>query len=247
LINVELIYMTEILDITKKFMDFFYSANNASTRKVLVVSKYTERTRVNICLLKFFLHEMKLKGIFITIDRPHQYTASLLTLHGISQEKLVYIDAISRISGETESNVSNVRFINGPYEMNFLDDISSISFAAGAINTQTLNLEDMDFVLIDDIAALTKYQEEEGVRKMIESYISSIERMKKIMAPIVLDVNQNQFIYEVIVGKCDRVLLINLSKLVFKEIDKGDVSVENSAGSRPFDLGSANPSASGGY
>ena len=241
-----MINMTETIDITKKFTDFFYSANNASTRKILVVSKYTERTRVNICLLKFFLQEMKQRGIFITIDRPHQYTASLLALHGISQEKLVYIDAISRISGETESNVSNVRFINGPYELNFLDDISSISCATGTFSTQILNLEDMDFVLIDDIAALAKYQEEVGVKKMIESYISSIERVKKIMAPIVLDVNQNKFIYQVIAGKCDRILFINLSKLVFKEIDRRDASAEDSLVARPLDLGSSNPISTGG-
>lgn len=238
--------MTETIDISKKFMEFFYSAKNPSNSKVLIASKTTERTRVNICLLKFFLHEMKMRGIFITIDRPHQYTASLLTLHGISQEKLVYIDAISRISGETESNVSNVRFINGPYELNFLDDISSISCATGALNSQTLNLEDMDFVLIDDIAALTKYQEEDGVMKMIESYLSSINRVKKIMAPIVLDVNHNQFIYEIIVEKCDRFLLINLSKFIFKEIGKTETPGTQGLLAQSFEMASANPAPSGG-
>lgn len=242
-----MIDMAETMDISKKFMEFFYSAKNASTRKVLVVSKYTERTMVNICLLKFFLQEMKQRGIFITIDRPHQYTASLLTLHGISQEKLVYIDAISRLSGEIESNISNVRFVNGPCELNFLDDISSISCAFGTFNSQTLNLEEIDFVLIDDIAAFTKYQEEDGVKKMIESYISCIERVKKIMAPIVLDVNQNKFIYKAIVGKCDRVLFINLSKLMFKEINKQRAPMKITMDTRLSDAVSSNPTSSGGY
>ena len=219
--------MNEVNDITKRFLEFFYSTNSIRNGKVLVVSKSTERTRVNICLLKFFLHEMKQKGIFITIDRPHQYTASLLALHGISQEQLVYIDAISRISGETEANVSNVTFINGPYEMNFLDEIASISFAAGAVKTQSINLKEMDFILIDDIAALTKYQEMEGVKKMILSYLSTVEKIENITAPIVLDVNQNKNIYEIIADKCDRVLLINLSKSIFKEIgaDKKDKGI----------------------
>jgi hypothetical protein len=70
--------------------------------------------------------------------------------------------------------------------------------------------------------------------------------MKKIMAPIVLDANQNQFIYEIIAGKCDRVLLINLSGLVFKEIDKHETSMENSL-ALPFSLGSIGPTPSGGY
>ena len=202
-------------------MEFFYSPANISKGKILVVSKYTERTRVNICLLKYFLEDMKQKGIFISIDRPHQYTSSLLEMHGISQKNLIFIDAVSRISGETESNVSNVKFINGPYEMNFLDDICSMSCTTGPISTQTLNLEDMDFVLIDDIAAITKYQEEDGIKLMLESYISSIESMRKVIAPIVLDANQNKFIYEIISARCDRIVLINLSKSLFKEVQSG--------------------------
>jgi len=212
--------MNDMTDITKKFMEFFYSSNSPKNGKVLVVSRYTERTRINICLLKFFLNEMKQKGIFITVDRPHQYSASLLTIHGISQENLVYIDAISRISGEVEANVSNVKFINGPQEMNFLDDITSISYAAGAVKTQSIDLKDMDFILIDDIAALTKYQEMDGVKKMIDSYMSSVERLDGIVAPIVLDANRNRSIYEIITQRCDRFLFINLSKVIFKEMKR---------------------------
>ncbi|MDO9537843.1 MAG: hypothetical protein Q7J68_05955 [Thermoplasmata archaeon] len=239
--------MNENTDITKKFQEFFYSTKGINNGKILVVSKSIERTRVNICLLKFFLHEMKQKGIFITIDRPHQYTASLLTLHGISQERLVYIDAISRISGETESNVSNVKFINGPYELDFLDEISSISFAAGAVNKHIINFEDIDFVLIDDIAALTKYQEDEGVKSMIESYISSVEKVKSLTAPIVLDINQNQFIYEILSDKCDRMLLINLSKSIFKEITESKTQVGKEQLIRTIVAGLDASASSGGY
>jgi len=240
------INMNETIDIAKKFMEFFYTANSPQKGKVLVVSKYAERTRVNICLLKFFLHEMKQKGIFITIDRPHQYTASLLTIHGISQENLVYIDAVSRISGETEANVSNVRFINGPYEMNFLDDITAISFAGGAVKTKSIDLDEMNFILIDDIAALTKYQEADGVKKMIHSYIDSIERLNNITAPIVLDANQNRAIYEIIMNRCDRFLFINLSKSIFKEMNR-PTHLKRKKVLMPKETSFAKPAATGGY
>ena len=119
-----------------------------------------------------------------------------------------------------EANVSNVKFINGPQEMNFLDDITSISYAAGAVKTQSIDLKDMDFILIDDIAALTKYQEMDGVKKMIDSYMSSVERLDGIVAPIVLDANRNRSIYEIITQRCDRFLFINLSKVIFKEMKR---------------------------
>ena len=214
--------MDETSEIMKRFLTFFYSPGSPRNSKILVASKYTERTRINLCLLKFFLQEMKQRGIFITIDRPHQYTASLLATHNIPQDNLIYIDAISRLSGEKESNVSNVKFINGPYELNFLEEVSSISFASGAVNSRSINLDELDFILVDDIAALTKYQEEDGVQRMIDSYISSIERIKSVTAPIVLDVNKDKYIYELLVAKCDRILLVNLSSSVVKELPHVD-------------------------
>lgn len=238
--------MNDTLDISQRFMEFFYAPANLTKSKILVVSKYNERTRVNIMLLKYFLQDMNKRGIFITIDRPHQYTSSLLSIHGISEEKLIFIDAISRISGETESNVSNVEFINGPYGNNFLDEISSISCASGNFKTRTINLEDIDFILIDDIAAIAKYQEEDGIRAMIDSYISSIEGIKNVIAPIVLDVNQNQFIYETIVRRCDRVLLINLSKSLFKDITTDELQSVNAMSPNKAITSVCNPTATGG-
>ena len=92
--------MKNMEDIINSLMAVLYSPEAVNNKKVLVVSKYTERTRVNLILLKFFLEEMKMRGIFITIDRPHQYIEYLLKLHGISQDKLLYIDVVSQLSGE---------------------------------------------------------------------------------------------------------------------------------------------------
>ena len=39
----------------------------------LVSTKYTNIVRVNLVILKALLDGLKLKGIVITVDRPHQY------------------------------------------------------------------------------------------------------------------------------------------------------------------------------
>ena len=81
--------MKNIDKIINGIMAVVYSPEVVDKKKILMVSKYTERTRVNLILLKFFLEEMNMRGIFITIDRPHQYIEYLLNLHGISQKKLI--------------------------------------------------------------------------------------------------------------------------------------------------------------
>jgi hypothetical protein len=183
-----------------------------------VASRYTERTKINLSLLKFFLLEMGKRGIFITIDQPHQYMAYMLKMQNVPQDGLIFIDAISRISGERECNVSNVRFVNGPFEMDFLSEISSVSHATGAGCDRTVRMDSIDFILVDDIAALTKYQDDEGVRRMIASYLDSIEPLRGLTAPIVLDINSDSLLYELVSERCDSILLLNLARSVFKEL-----------------------------
>ncbi|MCK5309555.1 MAG: hypothetical protein KAJ64_02820, partial [Thermoplasmata archaeon] len=195
--------MKNIDKIINGIMAVVYSPEVVDKKKILMVSKYTERTRVNLILLKFFLEEMNMRGIFITIDRPHQYIEYLLNLHGISQKKLIYIDVVSHLSGEIKLfDDSNVFFMDGPYEVGFLDDVMDGCYepdsVAGSIPKNYVNLKEMDFILVDDIAALSKYLDDDGIKKFIDSYLTSIRRLATVTAPIVLDINKNKEMYNLL-------------------------------------------------
>ena len=210
-------------EIINRITALFYSPDTVDKRKILVVSKYTERTRVNLILLKFFLQEMNMRGIFITIDRPHQYIEYLLNLHGISQKKLLFIDVVSRLSGEIKPyDDSNVFFMDGPYEVGFLDKAMGGCYetdpVVGDIPKDYVNLKEMDFILVDDIAALTKYLDDDGVKKFIDSYLTSIRRLATVTAPIVLDINKNKDMYNLLKKSCECVIFINLMKSLVKEV-----------------------------
>ena len=212
-------------EIINSIMALFYSPETVDRRKILVVSKYTERTRVNLILLKFFLEEMNMRGIFITIDRPHQYIEYLLNLHGVSQKKLLYIDVVSHLSGEVLPNDdSNVFFMDGPYEVGFLDTLMGGCYEAdpvlGDVSKNYVNLKEMDFILVDDIAALSKYLDDDGIKQFIDSYMSSIRRLATVIAPLVLDINKNKEMYQLLKQNCESIIFINLMKSMVKEVKK---------------------------
>ena len=215
--------MKNMDDILNGMMAVLYSPEVADKKKILVVSKYTERTRVNLVLLKFFLTEMNMRGIFITIDRPHQYIEYLLKLHGISQDKLLYIDVVSRLSGEIYLNDnSNVFFMDGPYEVGFLEKVMDGCCepepVINGISKNYVNLKEMDFILVDDIAALSKYLDDDGIKQFIDSYMISIRRLATVIAPLVLDINKNKEMYKLLKQNCESIIFINLMKSMVKEV-----------------------------
>ena len=210
-------------DVLNGMMAVLYSPEMVDKKKILVVSKYTERTRVNLVLLKFFLTEMNMRGIFITIDRPHQYIEYLLKLHGISQDKLLYVDVVNSLSGEIRLNEDkNVFFMDGPYEVGFLDKVLDGSCepepVMNNISKNYVNLKEMDFILVDDIAALTKYLDDDGVKNFVEAYMTSIRRLATVIAPLVLDINKNKDMYQLLKDNCESIIFINLMKSLVKEV-----------------------------
>ena len=218
--------MKDSLKIIQGITKILYSSEMVNQRKLLIVSKYNERTRVNLILLRYFLQEMNLRGIFITVDRPHQYIGYLLKLHGIPQKKLLFIDTVSNISGENYSDKgSNVCFMDGPYQVGFLDEIIDNCYEAGDIPKSNVDLKEFDFILIDDIAALAKYTDYDKMKELINSYLTSINRLDNLTAPIVLDINKNKELYEILKNNCEKIILINIMKSIVKEIEnqKSDV------------------------
>ncbi len=151
----------------------------------------------------------------------------LLKLHSVSQKNLIFLDTVSIISGESDfiyEQDNNVCFLNGPCKTDFLKDLATKGYIAGDIPKQEIDLKNVDFILIDDVAALKKYNSYKDLEDFLVSYMSAIANLKNIMAPIVLDVNKNKQLYKIITNNCDKILLVNLSKSLVKDIKSGERS-----------------------
>jgi len=209
--------------LTKEMMKVLYSSSNVNKKQFLIVSKYIERTRVNLILLRFLLKDMKLRGMLITIDRPHQYISYLLDLQKIPQSNLIYLDMISRLScNKSKKEYINVCFTDGPYEIGFLNNLFENSVwtppVVESLSKRYLDLKELDFIMIDDIAALLKYMDNDGVEEFIREYSSSIRRLKTVISPMVIDANKHRQLFPLLKEDSEGIILINVAKGIIKDI-----------------------------
>ena len=195
-----------------------YSMEGSSQKNLMVITDFANRGLINLQLLKFFLQERTQTGVFITFDRPHQYISKLLKYNNINQEGLTFVDAISLISGETSQNTGiNVQFMKGPYQIGIFKNLVARGFGFEGKSRPEIELKDLDFIMIDDIAALTVYNDMASVKNFITTFLSTVEQLNTFLVALVIDANHNKDIYSMVRYHCDREILVNVSKSTVKE------------------------------
>ena len=190
---------------------------NQNLYKLLFISDFQNRSEINLMLLKYFLQEQNKRGIFISFDRPHQYILKLLEYNQIDKKNLMFIDAVSLISGEiTPGTGRNVKFMKGPYQISLFKNLVARCFSSKKDSKQIVYLNEIDFIMIDDISALSIYNELNVVEDFINNLYTFVENMKTIVVALVMDANYNKEVYNIMSKHSDIEILINPSKNIVK-------------------------------
>jgi hypothetical protein len=92
------------------FMDRFLRevAGSENGRRVLLSVRYNQINKINLILLRALMMKLGKRGLFVTVDRPHQYMTYLLDINKIPRDDLLFMDIISRFSGESTRNGAEV-------------------------------------------------------------------------------------------------------------------------------------------
>ena len=193
------------------------SMQNKEHRKLLMVTDATNRTLINVAMLNHFLRVQGSSGIFITFDRPHQYIKKLLDINNINYDNLTFIDAISIISGNPSGqDNSMVRFINGPYKICLFDDFVARSYSKDGAD-QDVNLDELGFIMIDDISALCLYNKDSDVKKFIINFFTKVDGLDAFIVAFTLDANYNKELYRFVRRYCEKEIFINPDKQLVRE------------------------------
>lgn len=194
------------------------SMEKNNERKLLLLSNISNRTKINLVLLKYLLQNKKKTGLFITFDRPHQYISKLLKLNNITQENLFYIDAVSLISGESSKHGGiNVKFMNGPYQISIFKNLVGRGFGPERKMTPAIDLKDIGFIMIDDISALEVYNDSSAVKEFVCNFYSVVDNLNTFTVSIVLDANYHKELYAIIGEFSDIELTVDPSNLLINE------------------------------
>lgn len=174
---------------------------------LLLDVKSTQFVRINLLLLKALSYDTQIPGIFIAIDRPHQYMVHLLTMHQINPQGLVFIDAISRFSADTKTGSAKVGFLQGPSNIDELPN--SMKNWAQSGNGNSIDINTCQFAMIDNLAALLTYNSYSSVELFLRNFVSVLTEKGKMVIPFVVDKERNCVLYEIVRSLCENEICIN--------------------------------------
>ncbi len=177
-------------------------------------TNFTQVGKTNLMLLKGFLDIEKDSGLFVVLDRPHQYMSYLLRMHDVSQENLWFIDAVTHTSGLERKKSDNVNFLEGPFHIERL--IDTIEFHGKDPTGGFLPIEKVDFFIMDNIATILNYNNMDKVEEFIKSMCKFHEKHPHILGCVTIDKESNPELNEVLIEYFD--YMVDIEKIK-KEVD----------------------------
>ena len=167
---------------------------------ILVDVPSTQFVRFNIMLLRGLSQDRSLPGLFVSVDRPHQYMVHLLSMHHIKAERLMYIDAISRFSADCKIAPANVGFVDGPFHIDKLP--AAMSEYNSSDDGKKTGLKDCRYAIVDNLSALLTYNSFGSVELFLRDFVKVFESPRKALVILVIDKEKSAPLYELAKTLC---------------------------------------------
>ncbi len=126
----------------------------------------TQFVVVELVLLKALIGEGN-PGLFISVDRPHQYMVHLLDMHGIEHTSVTFIDTVSQFSSSDAHRQARVGFFKGP---NNIDTLPT-ALREWSSEDHGFDLAQCRFALIDNISNLLTFNSHQKVQRFIREFV----------------------------------------------------------------------------
>lgn len=183
---------------------------DAQGEKIRVVTISTPSVNiaiVNLLLLKAWLEYLEKQGVFVTIDRPHQYIEHLLKMHEIDYSKLAFIDMASSFGGDIKDQESDSATMCGPFSP--MDLLDLIRITGLETPPSYLDLLRFDFILLDNINSLMMYNSHDLIKKFLQSLLKLIREADKIFIAFVMDPRLDKRLFDDLSKQSDTCLDID--------------------------------------
>jgi len=162
--------------------EFF--ANAIGARDLIVVNvKVHKQTQSNLILLKALADINDMRGLVITLEKPHHYLTYLLGIQGISQRNLTYVDLA----------YSKIKRLHFPIKLNK----SNASLIGGFINSERITLSDFEFVMVDNISTAKMYLTKTSILDFVE-YLAEESKKRGFSLILPMDTEREKEVLEIL-------------------------------------------------
>lgn len=130
---------------------------------IFVISvRHTMMTRALVDVLRHLLNDRNESGVVFSVDRPSAYLSQLLERQGIALDKLLFLDAITRISGESVPATDKLELLSSPFCVNLLSEFVTCHSSKVAASGH-------GFVVVDNLSALRPYLSNSCVERLVRT------------------------------------------------------------------------------
>ena len=141
--------------------------------------------RANISLIQILLKE-NLKGIYVCINHPSYLVDKLLHTHHIPTQNLLYLDFIAPITNINQQASENVYGLDKAFSMGTLVDAVSME-TEEFFKQINFNLEDIDFLIVDNISNLITFATPEKIQQFVENLNQTIKKSTLAYGIVIMD------------------------------------------------------------
>ncbi|MCE5261377.1 MAG: hypothetical protein LLG21_05305 [Euryarchaeota archaeon] len=148
----------------------------------------TQFVVVELVLLKALIGDGN-PGLFVSVDRPHQYMVHLLDMHGIEHTSVTFIDTVSQFAATDTCRQARVGFFKGPNNIDMLPS----ALREWSSKDQGFDLAQCRFALIDNISNLLTFNGHEKVQRFIREFNDLLGDRAAVV--LVIDRQRNPNLY----------------------------------------------------
>lgn len=154
-------------------------------RRFLFTVKYGKLVQVNILLLSNLLRATSRKVMFISIDRPHKYIELLLTKKKVPLENVVFVDIATRADGGKLGDVKNMLGVGGFFWLKLMANTFDNVYLAKSVKCESIDFEDFDYIVIDNIAVLPVYNSEAAIMEFFKEFDDILRNHPRLRSALV--------------------------------------------------------------
>ena len=155
--------------------------------------------RMQLILLKGLLEGRGMRGLFLSVDRPHQYLEHLARMHKINIGGITFLDIIYTCSSDSKQG-SKIGLFAGPFNINNLS--GAFHLWEHLVGDSLGDPKKGGFVLIDNPAALLHYNSRQRVESFLSRMHQEFNDEMTILMPLLIDKEKNSTLYDFIKPYC---------------------------------------------
>lgn len=178
-------------------------ARSASKNRYLFTCRFTKMMRLNMRLLHLCLCTRNEKGIYVSIDHPHSYTQMALKRMNAPLDGIIYVDAISKLTG-TRGEDSQVRFLIGGLTIPILDDLFSRAYLPEGAQRHFVKLEELSFILVDNVNVAIQYAGPEKVKRLMAGLADLVKKYTSMKVFLIMDPKSHPDMHQFLKTATDR-------------------------------------------